>query len=107
MKFGAYPKVGSFDGVAAFKRYLADNAIDIPCDDIVATGPGTPLAQPIEVLGRTIPNRFCVQPMEGWDGLADGNPSDNTIRRCISFARVSIPRERDGRLPSVPAKARS
>ncbi|MBI3513355.1 MAG: NADH:flavin oxidoreductase [Proteobacteria bacterium] len=85
MKFGDYPKVGSFDGVASFKRYLADNAIDIPCDDIVASGPAAPLARSIEVLGRTIPNRFCVQPMEGWDGLADGNPSDNTIRRWRRF----------------------
>ena len=85
MKFGEYPKIGSFDGVAAFKRYLADNAIDIPCDDIVASGPGAPLAQPIDVLGRTIPNRFCVQPMEGWDGLEDGNPSDNTVRRWRRF----------------------
>ena len=85
MKFGAYPKVGSFDGVTAFKRYLADNAIDIPCDDIVASGPDAPLARPIAVLGRTIPNRFCVQPMEGWDGLEDGNPSDNTIRRWRRF----------------------
>jgi NADPH2 dehydrogenase len=85
MKFGEYPKIGSFENVASFKRYLADNAIEIPCDDIVATGPGAPLAAPIEVLGRTIPNRFCVQPMEGWDGLEDGNPSDNTIRRWRRF----------------------
>lgn len=85
MKFGDYPKVGSFDGIAGFKRYLADNAIDIPCDDIVATGPDAPLAQPIDVLGRRIPNRFCIQPMEGWDGLPDGNPSENTIRRWKRF----------------------
>jgi 2,4-dienoyl-CoA reductase-like NADH-dependent reductase (Old Yellow Enzyme family) len=87
MKFGEYPKVGSFDGVAAFKRYLADNVIDMPCDDIVAAGPEAPLAQPIEVLGRTLPNRFAIQPMEGWDGLEDGNPSDNTIRRWQRFGR--------------------
>jgi 2,4-dienoyl-CoA reductase-like NADH-dependent reductase (Old Yellow Enzyme family) len=87
MKFGDYPKVGSFESVAAFKRYLADHAIDIPCDDIVAAGPGAPLARPIQVLGRTIPNRFCIQPMEGWDGLEDGNPSDNTIRRWQRFGQ--------------------
>ena len=87
MKFGEYPKVGSFDNVAAFKRYLADNAILMPCDDIVASGPEAPLARPIEVLGRTLPNRFAIQPMEGWDGLEDGNPSDNTIRRWQRFGR--------------------
>jgi NADPH2 dehydrogenase len=87
MKFGEYPKVGSFDGVAAFKRYLADNDIDMPCDDIVASGPEAPLARPITVLGRTMANRFAIQPMEGWDGLEDGNPSDNTIRRWERFGR--------------------
>ncbi|MEJ0071405.1 MAG: hypothetical protein WDO24_24675 [Pseudomonadota bacterium] len=87
MKFGEYPKVGSFDNVAAFKRYLADNAIDMPCDDSVASGPDAPLAKPIEVLGRTIPNRFAIHPMEGWDGLEDGNPSDNTFRRWQRFGR--------------------
>jgi NADPH2 dehydrogenase len=87
MKFGEYPKVGSFDNVASFKRYLADNAILMPCDDIVASGPEAPLARPIEVLGRTLPNRFAIHPMEGWDGLEDGNPSDNTIRRWQRFGR--------------------
>lgn len=31
-------------------------------------------------------NRFAVQPMEGWDGEADGSPSDLTRRRWLRFA---------------------
>jgi hypothetical protein len=29
----------------------------------------------------------AIHPMEGWDGLADGNPSDNTRRRWTLFGR--------------------
>src|SRR6202011_4793282 len=32
-------------------------------------------------------NRLAVHPMEGWDGTADGNPSENTIRRWQRFGR--------------------
>ena len=34
-----------------------------------------------------IGNRLAVHPMEGWDGTADGNPSENTIRRWRRFGR--------------------
>src|SRR5262245_31134253 len=35
-----------------------------------------------------IGNRIAVQPMEGWDGTADGNPSDNTLRRWRRFGQT-------------------
>ena len=47
--------------------------------------PGGPLAQPIEVAGREAANRFCVLPMEGWDGEPDGRPSDLVRRRWRRF----------------------
>ncbi len=40
----------------------------MPCDDIVAGGPNSPLAAPIEIDGMRIGNRFAINPMEGWDG---------------------------------------
>ena len=85
MKFGEYPKVGSFDDVGAFRRHLKALGLDMPCDDVVTAGAGSPLAAPIEILGRTVSNRFVVHPMEGWDGTADGRPSDNTRRRWQRF----------------------
>jgi len=30
-------------------------------------------------------NRVAIQPMEGWDGTADGNPSELTVRRWQRF----------------------
>ena len=85
MKFGDYPKVSSFAGVPGFKAYLSSLNLTLPCDDHVITGPDAPLAKPIDVLGRIIRNRFAVNPMEGWDGLPDGRPSDNTRRRWQHF----------------------
>ena len=30
-------------------------------------------------------NRFCILPMEGWDGTAEGEPTDLTLRRWRHF----------------------
>ena len=48
------------------------SALDLAVDPEV--DPGGPLAQPLAVAGREAANRFCVLPMEGWDGGADGAP---------------------------------
>ena len=47
----------------------------------------SPLRRPIVSGDIKIGNRIAVQPMEGWDGLADGNPTDSTIRRWKRFGR--------------------
>ncbi|MDO8685549.1 MAG: FAD-dependent oxidoreductase [Clostridiales bacterium] len=41
----------------------------------------------LTVEGKTIPNRFCIQPMEGCDGESDGSPGELTYRRYKRFAR--------------------
>ena len=85
MKFGDYAKVKSLQTPAGFRDNLEKLGLDIPCDDSVESGPGSPLAAPLEVDGLTIGNRFAIQPMEGWDGTTDGRPSDNTKRRWRNF----------------------
>jgi 2,4-dienoyl-CoA reductase-like NADH-dependent reductase (Old Yellow Enzyme family) len=85
MKFGDYPKAGSLDGVAGFRTHVQSLGLDIPCDDIVAHGPTSPLARPVEVDGMRIGHRLAVHPMEGWDCETDGRPSDNTRRRWVRF----------------------
>ena len=47
--------------------------------------PDGPLARPIDVDGRTVGNRFCILPMEGWDAESDGRPSERTFRRWRRF----------------------
>jgi len=87
MKFGDYPKIGHFLDVASFRQHLAALGLDLPCDDIVASGPQAPLAAPMNVCGRTLTNRFAMLPMEGWDGTPDGRPTDHTRRRWQRFGQ--------------------
>ena len=85
MKFGDYTKVKSLQTPAGFRANLEALGLDMPCDDIVASGPTSPLAQPLEIDGLAVGNRFAIHPMEGWDGTEDGLPSDNTRRRWRHF----------------------
>lgn len=85
MKYGDFPKITSFSGVAGFRAHLAELGADMPCDDIVAHGPDQPLAAPLTVDGMTIGNRFAIHPMEGWDGTREGAPTENTKRRWRRF----------------------
>lgn len=68
-----------------FREHLASIGVDLPFDEVVESGADSPLAQPYTVDGFTIGNRFCVQPMEGWDGTPDGRPSEFTFRRWSRF----------------------
>ena len=79
--------MASLADVPGFLAHAAGSGLSFPCDLTIETGPAAPFAQPIEVCGRTMANRFCVLPMEGWDGLADGRPSDHTRHRWANFGR--------------------
>ncbi len=85
MKFGEFPKVASLGSVAGLREHLATLGVDLPADDIVSGGPAAPLAQPLEVCGLHIGNRLAIHPMEGWDGTAEGGPSEHTVRRWRHF----------------------
>jgi 2,4-dienoyl-CoA reductase-like NADH-dependent reductase (Old Yellow Enzyme family) len=85
MKFGEFPKVQSLGSVDGLRAHLARLGLNMPCDDQVESGPGSPLAQPIVCDGLVIGNRLGINPMEGWDAQADGNPSEHTQRRWRRF----------------------
>src|SRR5215470_3007590 len=80
-----YPPIGGHKSLSEFKAHVSSLDLSIPCDDELLVGPPSPLAQPIELDRRRIGNRFCIHPMEGWDGTTDGKPSDATIRRWRNF----------------------
>lgn len=44
-----------------------------------------PLAQPVEIDGFRVGNRFAVLPMEGWDATPDGRPTELVERRWRRF----------------------
>ena len=81
----SYPRVASLKTPAAFRAHLERSAIALPFDDALAAPTASPLAQPIEVDGVRVGNRFCILPMEGWDGTREGEPSDLTRRRWRHF----------------------
>jgi NADPH2 dehydrogenase len=43
------------------------------------------LGDPVRIGSWTIPNRFAVLPMEGWDGTGDGRPTELVERRWTRF----------------------
>jgi 2,4-dienoyl-CoA reductase-like NADH-dependent reductase (Old Yellow Enzyme family) len=73
--------------VEEFKAHCESLRLSMPCDDLVEAGPDSPLAQPLHVAGKVIGNRFCIHPMEGWDGTKDGKPTEATVRRWQNFGK--------------------
>lgn len=81
-----YRKIPSLKTTSDFKAYLNQLNIFLPFDETVRSGPDAPLNQPLQLDDKTIGNRFCALPMEGWDCLEDGRPSELTKRRWRRFA---------------------
>jgi NADPH2 dehydrogenase len=80
-------RLGSLKDVAHFQEHLGSLDLSLPCDDELVRGADSPLSRPLAKDDLQIGNRMAVQPMEGWDGTADGNPSERTIRRWQNFGR--------------------
>mgnify|MGYP005842782259 CR=1 FL=1 len=45
------------------------------------------LGEPVSLGVKSIPNRICLQPLEGFDGTKEGAPSDLIFRRYDRYAR--------------------
>jgi 2,4-dienoyl-CoA reductase (NADPH2) len=56
--------------------------IDLPFSDNLS-----PFFERRTVASQTVPNRFAVQPMEGYDSESDGTPSERVFRRYERYAR--------------------
>src|SRR4029079_10996668 len=82
-----YPRVATFKTATAFRDHLRQIGAPMEFDDALDAAAASPLAQPFEREGIRVGNRFCILPMEGWDGTADGHPSDLTRRRWQHFGR--------------------
>ena len=70
---------------AHLRQYLTSHEINLPFDEELQSGSSSPLAQPYALPDFTIGNRFCVHPMEGWDGTTKGGPTDLVRRRWTRF----------------------
>ena len=81
----SFPRIASLKTHQDLLARFEELGIDLPCDEQSLESSQSPLAEKFEVEGRQIGNRFCILPMEGWDGTADGRPSDLTIQRWRNF----------------------
>ncbi len=83
-----YTRIARLKDANSFKEYTQSLGIDLPFDETLLSGDRSPMAQPYTLKsGRKIGNRFCIHPMEGWDGTRDGLPTDLTIKRWQNFGR--------------------
>lgn len=86
-----YPKVAQFPSAAAFWDHLqrlADEYFGVtfpPMPAKISAEGVLPSAQPLETPEFMIGNRWCVHPMEGWDGTSEGLPTHRTLRRWRHF----------------------
>ncbi len=81
----AYKPLGTIRQPEEFKSHLERLRLSIPCDSEIAYGANSPLALPLTINAKKIGNRFCIHPMEGWDGTLDGKPTEQTFRRWRLF----------------------
>lgn len=87
-----YPRIASLRTTAGLRERLDALELALPCDDEIEAGGAGPLAEPLALgpgpsSALEAPNRFVVQPMEGWDGTTDGRPTELTRRRWRNFGR--------------------
>jgi|SRR5579864_7469219 len=80
-------RIGSLHNAAALSEHIRSLELNIPCDGELLRGAESPLVRPIERGGIKIGNRIAIHPMEGWDGTAEGKPTEYTIRRWRRFGQ--------------------
>jgi len=102
-----FPRVASLKTAAAFRQHLRSSSLPLEFDDELIVGEGSPLGAPLAVNGQMIGNRFCILPMEGWDGTADGAPSELTLRRWRHFGASGAKLIWGGEAVAVSADARA
>ncbi len=80
-------RVAQLKSATDFTEHLSALATDLPFKERLSEPGQSLLGQSFELKsGQTIGNRFCILPMEGWDGTTDGLPTEHTKRRWHNFA---------------------
>lgn len=80
-----YRRVAALKTADSFAAYLKQLGIELQFDRELQSGAASPLAQGYDLGDFKIGNRFCILPMEGWDGTVEGWPSELTLRRWKQF----------------------
>ncbi len=78
-------RIPSLRTAEQFRQHIAKLGIDLQVEDSIITGDASPLAGKLQWNGRIIGNRWCVHPMEGWDGTTTGGVTESMLRRWQRF----------------------
>ena len=82
-----YKRVAQLKSASDFREYINTLGITLPFDEQLCEVDDSPFKNAFTLKsGRSIGNRFCILPMEGWDGTPDGRPTEYTKRRWKNFA---------------------
>lgn len=82
----SFPKVAQLKSVEQLTEHASKLGISLPLDaEILTAAQGSPLAQTFDIAGFQVGNRWCIQPMEGWDANRDGSPTQRSLRRWRRF----------------------
>lgn len=100
-------RLGGLREVKHFLEHLRSLPVTIPCDAEIAHRLESPLRSPLQRGPIKIGNRIAVQPMEGWDGTKDGNPSEFTVRRWRRFGSSGAKLIWGGEAVAVSQEARA
>lgn len=79
------PSISSLKSIDDLQNRLRKLDVEMPLDESIECGADSVLGQPLNRANDSIGNRFCILPMEGWDGDLDGLPTDLTRRRWKNF----------------------
>jgi 2,4-dienoyl-CoA reductase-like NADH-dependent reductase (Old Yellow Enzyme family) len=80
-------RVASLRTPEAFRGHLESGGIALGFDEALASPDDSPMTRPLEADGLRAGNRYCILPMEGWDGTTRGEPTELTTRRWQNFGR--------------------
>jgi NADPH-dependent glutamate synthase beta subunit-like oxidoreductase/2,4-dienoyl-CoA reductase-like NADH-dependent reductase (Old Yellow Enzyme family) len=78
--------------IPEYKKFAIENTAELQSNferlklDIPLSKNHAILSSPVSIGRRQIPNRLCIQPMEGCDAEQDGSPGALTHRRYIRYA---------------------
>ncbi len=80
-----FPRIATLRDSAQLQARLDELQLQLPHREGFSGGPKCHLAEPLVSKAGRIGNRFCILPMEGWDGTTDGKPTELTQRRWQRF----------------------
>ena len=83
-------RIPTLKTVGEFRNHVASLRIELPSEETILTGAGSPLARPLEgvlINGKALGNRYAIQPMEGWDGTTSGGVTEDVLRRWQRFGQ--------------------